>query len=270
MTTITELGRLLWRNFVDDGDSESGIQEVSKSEARAFAAAIDAQKGEGVADLAAIKALTSRPPVVFVKALDGFFIWYAGSTETPDDETVIECTSGTAGRYLLWVAGGGGGGGGSEWETGDYRISSRASTSLTGWVKVDDGTIGNAASSATTRANADTADLFAHLWNTFSNSICAVSGGRGANAAADFAANKTIALSKMLGRALIVAGTGSGLTARAAGASGGVESVTANTSQTNNANLASGSFFTAGGTVGTTDAFSVMQPWTAVNVFMKL
>ena len=51
-----------------------------------------------------------------------------------------------------------------------------------------------ASSGATERANADTATLFAYLWNNFSNTICPVSTGRGANAAADFAANKTITL----------------------------------------------------------------------------
>lgn len=64
----------------------------------------------------------------------------------------------------------------------------------TGWLNLQGGTIGNAASGAGARANADTAALFAYLWNNLSNSVAPVSGGRGANAAADFAANKTITL----------------------------------------------------------------------------
>lgn len=103
MSTITELFASIWRNYSTDGDPESGVHEPPKSEIRALGAAIDSQKAEGVADLAAIKALTSRPALVFVKTLEGFFIWNAGSTATPDDTTVIQCTTGTAGRYLLWV-----------------------------------------------------------------------------------------------------------------------------------------------------------------------
>jgi hypothetical protein len=61
-----------------------------------------------------------------------------------------------------------------------------------GWVLAMQGTIGNAASGATIRANADCANLFAHLW-TLSNTYAPVlPAGRGASAAADFAANKTI------------------------------------------------------------------------------
>jgi len=103
MSTITELFASVWRNFTTDGVPESGVHEPVKSDIRSLGAAIDTQKAEAVADLAAIKALTSRPLLVFVKALDQFYVWNAGSTATPDDETVIECTSGTAGRYLLWV-----------------------------------------------------------------------------------------------------------------------------------------------------------------------
>jgi microcystin-dependent protein len=55
-----------------------------------------------------------------------------------------------------------------------------------------DGTIGSATSGATIRANADCANLYAHLWNGLSNTDAPVTGGRGASAAADFAANKPI------------------------------------------------------------------------------
>jgi hypothetical protein len=66
--------------------------------------------------------------------------------------------------------------------------------SLTGFVRLNGRTIGSAASSATERANADTADLFTYLWNGLSNTAAAVSGGRGLTAAADFAANKRLTL----------------------------------------------------------------------------
>lgn len=63
-----------------------------------------------------------------------------------------------------------------------------------GFVRCNGRTIGSASSGAIERANADCEPLFAFLWNNFANSICAVSAGRGANAAADWGANKTITL----------------------------------------------------------------------------
>lgn len=73
-------------------------------------------------------------------------------------------------------------------------------TAPTGWVRANGRTIGNASSSATERANADTEDLFTVLWDSYGDSVCAVSSGRGASAAADYAANKTIALPDLRGR----------------------------------------------------------------------
>lgn len=63
---------------------------------------------------------------------------------------------------------------------------------LSGWVRAAGRTIGSATSGATERANADCEDLFLHLYDEDANLV--VSGGRGANAAADWAANKTITL----------------------------------------------------------------------------
>lgn len=80
-----------------------------------------------------------------------------------------------------------------------------AATAPTGWVRCNGRTIGNASSGATERANADTVNLFTHLWNNHADSVLAVSGGRGASAAADYAANKTIALFDTRGSA--IAGT---------------------------------------------------------------
>lgn len=92
----------------------------------------------------------------------------------------------------------GGGGGGTVdpttvFQTGDCLWLDIQGT-RTGWVRDNGRTIGSASSGATERANADTSALFVYLWNTFSNTICPVSTGRGANAAADFAANKTITM----------------------------------------------------------------------------
>src|SRR6185437_1134551 len=110
----------------------------------------------------------------------------------------------------------------SAFTTGDVKVTLKT-VADTGWVMFDDGTIGDASSGGTTRANADTSALFTLLWNNTTNANCAVSGGRGASAAADFAAHKAIAVPKVLGRALAATGTGSGLTARALAATVGAE-----------------------------------------------
>lgn len=82
------------------------------------------------------------------------------------------------------------------------------SSSPSGWLICNGSTIGNAASSATGRANADTAVLFGLLWNNWADAQAAVSGGRGVSAAADFAANKTIAIPDLRGK--VSAGVDSG------------------------------------------------------------
>lgn len=83
--------------------------------------------------------------------------------------------------------------------TGDikYRYGTGA---LSGFVRGNARTIGNASSGASERANSDTEALFTYLWNL--NNGLTVSGGRGASAAADYAANKTIALPNFSGRLL--------------------------------------------------------------------
>jgi microcystin-dependent protein len=55
-------------------------------------------------------------------------------------------------------------------------------------------------SGATGRANADTQQLFNYLWTNCPNTHCAVGGGRGGTAAADFSANKTITVMDWRGR----------------------------------------------------------------------
>jgi hypothetical protein len=113
----------------------------------------------------------------------------------------------------------------SGFTTGDVKMTLKTTADV-GWVLMNDGTIGNAASGGTTRANADTEDLFTLLWNNTADADCAVSTGRGLSAADDYAAAKTIALPKALGRALAVYGSGSGLTARALAAVTGTETHT--------------------------------------------
>lgn len=96
-------------------------------------------------------------------------------------------------------------------QTGDVKFSI-VQTAPAGWILADDGTIGNASSGGTTRANADTSALFTLIWDNFDNTQCVIqtSAGtpttRGASAAADFAANKRLSLPKLLGRVIGAAG----------------------------------------------------------------
>lgn len=83
-------------------------------------------------------------------------------------------------------------------QTGDPLPRWRTGT-ITGWVRMNGLTLGDATSGATEYAAADAADLFAYLWAWLPDSIAAVSTGRGASAAADFAANKTIVIPTMQG-----------------------------------------------------------------------
>jgi len=80
--------------------------------------------------------------------------------------------------------------------TGDV-IWTPAKTTRAGFVRLNGRTVGSASSGAAERANADCEDLYAFLWAQFADTICAVTSGRGANAAADWAANKPIALIDM-------------------------------------------------------------------------
>lgn len=96
------------------------------------------------------------------------------------------------------------GGGGSVpadqlFQTGDAKFSF-GSGALSGFVRLNGRTIGNAGSGATERANADCQALYIWLWDRFSDTICPVSGGRGGSGSADFAAGKTIQLLDARGR----------------------------------------------------------------------
>lgn len=106
--------------------------------------------------------------------------------------------------------------------TGDVKLTIK-NVADPGWVIMNDGSIGNAASGATARANADTQALFELLWSNIINTWCPIqdsSGGpvtRSATATADFNANRRIVLPRVLGRALAAAGAGTGLTSRQLG-----------------------------------------------------
>jgi len=93
--------------------------------------------------------------------------------------------------------------------TGDTRTSLN-SFSPYGWVTMNDGTIGNASSNASTRANIDTFPLFDLIWNKFQASQATApmytSAGApvayGASSFIDFDANRQISLTRNLGRVM--------------------------------------------------------------------
>jgi hypothetical protein len=82
-------------------------------------------------------------------------------------------------------------------QTGDFKFTYGTGTQ-SGFVRANGRTIGSATSGATERANSDTQSLFEYLWGADAN--LTVSGGRGASAAADWAANKTITLPDLRSR----------------------------------------------------------------------
>jgi hypothetical protein len=91
--------------------------------------------------------------------------------------------------------------------TGDIRTSMN-SHYFWGWVPMNDGTIGDAASNATTRANVDTFPLFNEIWTKMQSNqqyapmynSSGASTAYGASAIADFTANNQLALTKGLGQ----------------------------------------------------------------------
>lgn len=93
-------------------------------------------------------------------------------------------------------AGGGGGGGSVDpttvLQTGDIKFR-YDNAILSGFVRLNGKTIGAASSGATELADPSAQPLFLFLWGKDSTLVVAP-GGRGASAAADWAANKTIAL----------------------------------------------------------------------------
>lgn len=147
---------------------------------------------------------------------------------------------------VLVVGASSGGGGGSPVDattilaTGDFKLVYNTGA-LSGFVRCNGRTIGNATSGATERANADTSALFVFLYNADTN--LSVSGGRGASAAADYAANKALTLPDCKSRTLAglsdMGGTDSGrltttyfgCTGLVLGCTGGAESTTLTAAQ---------------------------------------
>lgn len=90
--------------------------------------------------------------------------------------------------------------------TGDVRIT--INNFGFGWVLMNDGGIGDAASGATTRKNLDTFPLYNWLWNNVGVVYAPMvdTNPYGASSIADFSANRAISLTKQAGR--LIAGIG--------------------------------------------------------------
>lgn len=120
----------------------------------------------------------------------------------------------------------------SPFTTGDVKITLKTAAD-SGWLMMDDGTFGSASSGASNRANADTQALFTLLYG-FADADCPLltSTGSATTRAAQgpsttaFSTGCRMTLPRTLGRALVGAGAGSGLTSRAVGSSFGAESIT--------------------------------------------
>lgn len=122
-------------------------------------------------------------------------------------------------------------------------------TAPTGYVLASGLTIGSATSGATGRANADTVNLYTLIWGSLANAQAPIedSAGtptiRGANAAADFTANKRLPVPDLRGRVSIgkdnmggtaanrVTTAGSSVDGVTLGASGGAQNVTLDATQ---------------------------------------
>jgi hypothetical protein len=188
----------------------------------------------------------------------------------------VGVTQVVADNILVIGPSGGGGGGGTVdpttiLTTGDLKVSYGTSV-LTGFVRGNGRTIGSATSGATERANADTQALFVLLWTN--DATLVVSTGRGVSAAADWAANKTIALPDYRGRALaglddmgssaagrLTAGF-FGTAATVLGAAGGTESRTLSLAQLPTGITAAGSnaiSVSGSNTINVTSTINVQQ-----------
>lgn len=190
--------------------------------------------------------------------------------------------------------------------TGDFRLSLNDFFPW-GWVPTNDGTIGNASSNATTRANIDTWQLYYLIWTAvgityapmFESNGTPVTPTYGTSAISDWNLNRQLSLTKQLGRVLASVGRASGgsttfVLGQTAGGEG-VDLVQANLptgviqgqlgvvssppfttgSNTLESNEPTGS----GGTMsnasfnlntGAQAAVATYQPTTFVNVFLKL
>lgn len=160
-------------------------------------------------------------------------------------------------------------------------------SSPTGWLILNGETIGSAGSGAD-NASAVYEELFSLFWDSMADAQAPVSTGRGASAAADFAADKTLTIPDSRGRSLIGTGTGGGgLTARVHGDTEGAETHQLTAGEIPSTGLTYQKETSHGGQVGAgaaglaqtpaetaltnanDDAHNNMSPWLALNFIIK-
>lgn len=182
-------------------------------------------------------------------------------------------------------------------QTGMLRFGFFRAPAPNGWVLMDDGSIGAAASGATSRAADDCQELFGLLWQITAETDAPETYGpvqtsagttvpRGASWDADWTAGRRLILPRVLGRAMFVGGAGAGLTTRSVAARAGAESVTLSvenmpphdhdggvtTTNGNQGTGGSGSAKTVGktGLTGDGTPVSIIPPAFFVNCMIKL
>lgn len=189
--------------------------------------------------------------------------------------------------------------------TGDAKITFKT-VADSGWVLMNDGTIGDASSSSSTRAAADCEALFKLMFNNLSDAAAPLltAGGAltlrsniGNDANAAWTGHFRMTLPKVLGRSLAGAGAGTGLTARGLGMADGSETHTMTLAElvahAHTINSSFGFLYTDGDThslvdgggvvfydtngyatatdqAGSTTPFSVLDPRVYWNVMIKL
>lgn len=120
----------------------------------------------------------------------------------------------------------------SGFTTGDVKMTHKT-VADSGWIMWVDGSIGSATSGSSLRANADTQALFTLYFNTISDASCPIFTNAGSattraaqgTAATAWTANCRISVPLGPGRALALAGTGAGLSARTLAATAGAETI---------------------------------------------
>lgn len=97
-------------------------------------------------------------------------------------------------------------------ETGDVKWTFKT-TPAAGWIIVNNGgTIGDASSGASIRANADTWNLFNLIYTNCPDAIAPMPGGRSGNALADFNTHHQLTIPQLVGRSPLGAGSAVGST----------------------------------------------------------
>lgn len=171
--------------------------------------------------------------------------------------------------------------------TGDIRTS-LTSAAPQGWLLMSDGTLGNVGSGATAAVGGSYQfQLYKTIWDSVLDiNAPVIPPGRGASAVADFLAGKQLSLPLSLGRTVSAAGNGTGLTVRPLGSNAGSETHTllaielpphTHTVIGATTNAVAGAGVTALGGIsntgpgpGASQPFSIIQPSSYYNLFIKL